>query len=102
MRRRNGEKIQPVIGLIGYASLHGLAALNAADELKSGSNFPDVPVVITSLVEFFNGLLEYNIEDSCSCRTTPLCPCIFQKGKNNSFPIPMRFSSWQKCRQEQA
>lgn len=59
----NGEKTQAVIGLTGWALLRGLAALDAAGHLQSDTEFLDIPIVITSLLEFSKDLPDYGIED---------------------------------------
>ncbi|UPX15785.1 uncharacterized protein EKO05_0006224 [Ascochyta rabiei] len=57
------EKTQAISGLVGYALLRGLASLNFAEELEPDTNCPNVPIAITSLLEFSNSLPDYGIED---------------------------------------
>lgn len=69
-----------MIGLIGYALLRGLAALDSADELKPDTDFLDVPIVITSLLEFSDGLPDYGIEGD-AVKWRPHAAAYFKKGK---------------------
>ncbi|KAF9698365.1 hypothetical protein EKO04_003417 [Ascochyta lentis] len=88
----NGEKTQAVIGLVGYALLRGLAALDFADELKPDTSFPDIPIVITSLLEFSSDLPEYGIENK-AVNWRPHAAAYFKKG---NFPTEKGISNTEK------
>jgi hypothetical protein len=59
----DGEKVNALSGLMGYALLRALAALDQVDELKPDTEFVDVPTVITSYLEWSSDLPDYGIED---------------------------------------
>jgi hypothetical protein len=48
---------------VGFALLRALAALDAAEELEVNSAFIDVPIVISSFLEWPSDLSDYGIED---------------------------------------
>ena len=76
----NGEKTEAVIGLVGWALIRGLAALDFADHLNPETDFFDIPIVITSLLEFSKDLPDYGIEgEAVSWR--PHAVSYFKKGK---------------------
>ena len=79
MGNEDGEKTEAVIGLVGQALIRGLAALDAADQLKPDSDFSDIPIVITSLLHFSHGLEDYGIEGGSNWR--PHAAAYFKKGK---------------------
>lgn len=79
MGNEDGEKTEAVIGLVGHALIRGLAALDSADQLKPDTDFPDIPIVITSLLHFSHGLEDYGIEGGDKWR--PHATTCFQKGK---------------------
>jgi hypothetical protein len=56
MENEDGEKTEAITGLVGHALIRGLAALDFADQLKPDTDFLDISVVITSLLEFSHGL----------------------------------------------
>jgi hypothetical protein len=60
--------------------LRGLAALDAADEIKPDTNFLDLPIVITSLLDFSKDLEAYGIEDE-AVEWRPHAAAYFKKGK---------------------
>lgn len=66
--------------MVGHALLRGLAALDFADELKPDTNFPDIPIVITSLLEFSSDLSDYGIEGD-AVKWRPHAAAYFKKGK---------------------
>ncbi|KAJ4991125.1 hypothetical protein SVAN01_03475 [Stagonosporopsis vannaccii] len=80
MGNENGHKTQAVIGLIGWALLRALASLDFAGQLKSDTDFLDIPIVITSLHEFSKDLPEYGIEDE-AVSWRPYAATYFKKGK---------------------
>ncbi|KAF3052722.1 hypothetical protein E8E11_009669 [Didymella keratinophila] len=79
MDNEDGENTEAVIGLIGQALIRGLAALDSADQLKPDSDFPDIPIVITSLLQFSHGLEDYGIEGGDKWR--PHAAAYFNKSK---------------------
>jgi hypothetical protein len=50
--------------MVGHALLRALAALDFAGHLKPDTEFLDVPIVITSLLEFTSGFPEYGLENT--------------------------------------
>ncbi|KAF2130921.1 hypothetical protein P153DRAFT_395323 [Dothidotthia symphoricarpi CBS 119687] len=76
----DGERVQALTGLMGYALLRGLAAIDKASQLKPDSDFPDLPIVISSFLEWSKDLPDYGIEgDAVSWR--PHAAAYFKKGK---------------------
>lgn len=69
-----------MIGLVGFALLRALAALDAADELNLDTDFLDIPIVITSLLEFSDGLPDYGIEND-AVEWRPHAAAYFKKAK---------------------
>jgi hypothetical protein len=58
----DSDKVVALSGLIGHALLRGLAALDHADEMKTDTTFLDLPLVITSFLEWSAQLPESDIE----------------------------------------
>ncbi|KAF2829727.1 hypothetical protein CC86DRAFT_367670 [Ophiobolus disseminans] len=58
----DGEKVQALVGLMGFALLRALAALDHAEELKADTEFLDVPIVITGFLEWSSDLPAYGID----------------------------------------
>ncbi|KAJ4340781.1 hypothetical protein N0V95_007389 [Ascochyta clinopodiicola] len=79
MGNEDVEKTQAIFGLVGWALLRGLASLDFAEELKPDTNFPDIPIVITSLLEFSSDLPEYGIEEE-AVEWRPHAATYFKKG----------------------
>ncbi|KAJ8109846.1 hypothetical protein OPT61_g7160 [Boeremia exigua] len=73
-----GEKTQALIGLVGHALLRCLAALDFAKQLKPDTDFLDIPITITSLLHFTDGLSDYGIEAD---EWRPHAAAYFEKGK---------------------
>jgi hypothetical protein len=59
----DGKKVNALSGLMGYALLRALAALDQADQLKPDTEFVDVPTVITSYLEWSSDLPDYGIKE---------------------------------------
>ncbi|KAH6618862.1 hypothetical protein C7974DRAFT_427094 [Boeremia exigua] len=79
MGNENGEKTQAIIELIGYTLLRGLAALDFEGQVKPDTDFLDVPIVITSLLEFSDSLEDYGI-DAEALEWRPHAAAYFKKG----------------------
>lgn len=79
MGKEDCGKTEAIIGLIGQALIRGLAALDFADQLKPDTDFLDIPIVITSLLQFSHGLEDYGIEGNDKWR--PHTATYFKKGK---------------------
>jgi len=60
----DGQHTEAVLGMVGHALLRALAALDFAGHLKPDTEFLDVPIVITSLLEFTSGFPEYGLENT--------------------------------------
>lgn len=58
----NGAKVKALSGLMGSALLRALAAVDHADELKADSTFIDIPLVISSFLEWSSDLPDYDID----------------------------------------
>ncbi|KAF3008682.1 hypothetical protein E8E13_009240 [Curvularia kusanoi] len=76
----DGEGTVAVLGLVGWATIRALAALDFAGHLKPDTEFPDIPIVVTSLLEFSKDLPEYGIEDE-AITWRPHAATYFKKGK---------------------
>jgi hypothetical protein len=58
----DSDKVVALSGLMGYALLRGLAALDHANEIKTDTAFLDLPLVITYFLEWSAQLPESDIE----------------------------------------
>jgi hypothetical protein len=65
---------------MGFALVRALAALDHAGELKADTEFLDIPIVITSFLEWSSDLEEYGIEDEATAWRSHAA-AYFQKGK---------------------
>ncbi|KAH7075406.1 hypothetical protein BKA63DRAFT_296884 [Paraphoma chrysanthemicola] len=63
MGNEDGEKVSALAELMGFAFVRALAALDHAGELKTDTAFLDIPIVITSFLEWSDDLPSYGIED---------------------------------------
>ncbi|KAF2036205.1 hypothetical protein EK21DRAFT_83909 [Setomelanomma holmii] len=52
----DGEKVGALAGLMGFALVRGFAALDHADQLKPDTGLFDVPIVITSMLDWSTDL----------------------------------------------
>jgi predicted KAP-like P-loop ATPase len=59
----DGDKVAELSGLMGFALIRALAALDHAEKLKADTTFIDVPIVITSFLEWSSDLPAYGIDD---------------------------------------
>jgi hypothetical protein len=62
MGNDDGEKVQALCGLMGCALLRALAAIDHADELKADTAFVDIPIVVTSFLEWSADMPDYGID----------------------------------------
>lgn len=62
----DGEKVKDLTGLMGSALLRALAALDSAEEINPESAFIDIPIVISSFLEWSSDLSDYGIEDDAT------------------------------------
>ncbi|KAF1917120.1 hypothetical protein BDU57DRAFT_548681 [Ampelomyces quisqualis] len=76
----DGEKVGALCDLMGTALLRALAALDHADEIKADTSFIDIPLVISSFLEWSNDLPAYGIEDE-NVAWRPHAAAYFTKGK---------------------
>ncbi|KAH7090730.1 hypothetical protein FB567DRAFT_626667 [Paraphoma chrysanthemicola] len=58
----DGEKVSALAELMGFTFVRALAALDHAGELKTDTAFLDIPIVITSFLEWSDDLPSYGIE----------------------------------------
>jgi hypothetical protein len=58
----DSEKVGQLVDIAGHVLLRGLAAIDNAGELKPDGRFLDVPVVITSFLEWSKDLPDYGLE----------------------------------------
>jgi hypothetical protein len=76
----DGEKVQALTELIGYALLRALAALDHASEIKADTAFLDLPLVITYLLSWSADLPQYGIEGEAVAWRAPAV-AYFKKAK---------------------
>jgi hypothetical protein len=76
----DGEKVQALSRVMGYALLRALAALDHADEMKADTEFLDPPLVITYFLEWFSDLPKYGISGK-SVEWRPHAAAYFNKAE---------------------
>lgn len=80
INNEDGKKVQALAGLMGFALVRALAALDHADELKADSRFSDLPSVITSYLEWSSDHPGYGI-DGEAVEWRPHAAAYFKKAK---------------------
>jgi len=80
INNEDGEKVCHMTEMLGFTLLRALEELSRADELKSGSAFPDIPIMITMLLEWSHDLHNYGIKDN-AVEWRPHAIAYFKKGK---------------------
>jgi hypothetical protein len=65
---------------MGFALVRALAALDHAGELKADTEFLDIPIVITSFLEWSSDFEEYGIEDEATAWRSHAA-AYFKKGR---------------------
>jgi len=80
MGNEDGEKVKALAGLMGFALVRALAALDYAEELKVDTTFIDIPIVITSFLEWSSDHPEYGIDDE-AVEWRPHASAYFKKAK---------------------
>jgi hypothetical protein len=58
----DGDRVGQLIDLVGHVLLRGLTAIDRAGELKPDGKFLDVPIVITSMLEWSKNFPDYGFE----------------------------------------
>lgn len=76
----DGEKVQALAGIMGYALLCALAAVYHVDEMKADTEFLDLSLVITYFLEWSSDLPDYGIEGK-SVEWRPHAAAYFNKAK---------------------
>lgn len=79
----DGEKVQALTGLMGYALLRALAGLDHAEEMKPDTSFLDLPLVITYFLEWSSNLADYGINGE-AIEWRPHAAAYFKKSKIDS------------------
>lgn len=65
---------------MGYALLRALAALDRADEIRADNSFIDIPLVISSFLEWSSDLPDYGIDEE-NVEWRAHAAAYFKKGK---------------------
>jgi len=76
----DGQHTETVLGMVGLAVLRALAALDFAGHLKPDTDFLDVPIVITSLLEFTSDFPDYGLKNT-AISWRPHAAAYFKKGR---------------------
>jgi hypothetical protein len=78
----DGDKVQALTRIVGYALLRALAALDHVDEIKADTEFLDLPLVITYFLEWSANLPDYGIKDE-AVKWRPYAAAYFNKAGSN-------------------